>query len=173
MWENTSHLKNDYQFFDALKTKDRQIRGNCNLLTKVKFHELDWSFPLTCLFIKCSKSRFANPINHFLKARIHCEIFISDYFMKYSLMYILLHLIWFHEIDIKYVKRKPPRLRNKEFKKSLRPATLFKKRPWRRCSPVNFVKFLKASFLQNTSGRLFSKYENYFACFSRNAFIFF
>ena len=34
------YLKNDYQFFDALKRKDR-IRGNCNLLTKVKFHELE------------------------------------------------------------------------------------------------------------------------------------
>ena len=30
------YLKNDYQFFDALKTKDRKIRGNRNLLTKVK-----------------------------------------------------------------------------------------------------------------------------------------
>ena len=28
-----------YQFFDALKIKDRKIRGNCNLLTKVKFLE--------------------------------------------------------------------------------------------------------------------------------------
>ena len=27
-------------FFDASKTKDRKIRGNCNLLAKVKFHEL-------------------------------------------------------------------------------------------------------------------------------------
>ena len=34
------YLKNDHQFFDALKRKDR-IRGNCNLLTKVKFHELE------------------------------------------------------------------------------------------------------------------------------------
>ena len=30
-----SFLKNEYQFFDALKTKDRKIRGNCNLLSKV------------------------------------------------------------------------------------------------------------------------------------------
>ena len=43
------YLKNDYQFFDALKTKDRKIRGNCNLLTKVKFHELEWSSPLILL----------------------------------------------------------------------------------------------------------------------------
>ena len=31
-------LKNDFQFFDTLKTKDRKIRDNCNLLTEVKFH---------------------------------------------------------------------------------------------------------------------------------------
>ena len=35
------YLKNDYQFFGALKTKDRKIRANCNLLTKVKFYELE------------------------------------------------------------------------------------------------------------------------------------
>ena len=43
-----------------------------------------------------------------LKARIHCEIYLSDYFMKHNLTHISLHLIWFHEICIKYVKRKPP-----------------------------------------------------------------
>ena len=74
--------------------------------------------------------------------------------MKHSLMYISLHLNWFHEIHIKYVKRKPPQLRKKEFKESLRPATLLKIRLWRRCFPVTFVKFLKTPFLQNTSGRL-------------------
>ena len=37
----------------------------------------------------------------------------------------------------------------------LRPATLLKKRLWQRCFPVNFVKFLRTPFLQNTSGRLF------------------
>ena len=34
-------LGNDYQFFNALKAKDRKIRGNSNLLIKVKFHELE------------------------------------------------------------------------------------------------------------------------------------
>ena len=29
----------------------------------------------------------------------------------------------------------------------LRPATLLKKRLWRTCFPVNFVKFLRTSFL--------------------------
>ena len=36
----------------------------------------------------------------------------------------------------------------------LRPATLLKKSLWHRCFPVNFVKFLRTPFLQNTSGWL-------------------
>ena len=39
-------------------------------------------------------------------------------------------------------------------KHRLRPATLLKKRLWHRCFPVNFAKFLRTPFLQNTSGRL-------------------
>ena len=37
----------------------------------------------------------------------------------------------------------------------LRPATLLRKRVWHRCFPVNFVKFLRTPFLQNTSGYCF------------------
>ena len=36
----------------------------------------------------------------------------------------------------------------------LRPATLLKKRHWRKCFPVNFAKFLTTPFLQSTSGWL-------------------
>ena len=36
----------------------------------------------------------------------------------------------------------------------LRPATLLKKRLCRSCFPVNFSKFLRTPFLENTSGRL-------------------
>ena len=36
----------------------------------------------------------------------------------------------------------------------LRSATLLKKILWHRCFPVNFAKFLKTPFLQNTSRRL-------------------
>ena len=39
----------------------------------------------------------------------------------------------------------------------LRPATLLKKRLWHRFFPVNFAKFLRTPFLQNTSGRLLLK----------------
>ena len=35
------YLKNDYHFFDILKTKDCKITGNCNLLIKVKFYKLE------------------------------------------------------------------------------------------------------------------------------------
>ena len=35
-----------------------------------------------------------------------------------------------------------------------RTATLLKKSPWHRCFPVNFAKFLRKPYLQNTSGRL-------------------
>ena len=42
LYEKTHrYLKNDYNFFDSLRTKDRKIRGNCNSLIKVKFHELE------------------------------------------------------------------------------------------------------------------------------------
>ena len=41
----------------------------------------------------------------------------------------------------------------------LRPATLLKKRLWRRCFPVNFAKFLGQLFLQNTPGRLLLEFQ--------------
>ena len=48
LYEKTHrYLKNDCQFFDALKIKERKIRGNWNFLTEVNFHELEWSSPLT------------------------------------------------------------------------------------------------------------------------------
>ena len=37
----------------------------------------------------------------------------------------------------------------------LRPVTLLKKRFWQRCSLLNFAKFLRTPFLQNTSGGYF------------------
>ena len=44
----------------------------------------------------------------------------------------------------------------------LGPATLFKKRLWHRCFPVNFAKFLRTPFLPNTSGRLLLKHRSLF-----------
>ena len=43
--------------------------------------------------------------------------------------------------------------------KDLWPATLLRKRLWHRCFPLNFAKFLRTPFLQNTSGRLLLFFE--------------
>ena len=42
------------------------------------------------------------------------------------------------------------------------PTTLLRKRPWHRCFSVNFLKFLRTHFLQNTSGRLFLDISDFF-----------
>ena len=39
------------------------------------------------------------------------------------------------------------------------PVTLSKKSLWHRCFPVNFAKFLRTSFLQNSSGGCFCKLQ--------------
>ena len=44
-----------------------------------------------------------------------------------------------------------------------RPATLLKKRLWHRCFPVNFEKFLRTPFLQNTSGKMLLLYLTRFS----------
>ena len=46
----------------------------------------------------------------------------------------------------------------------LKPASLLKKRLWHRCFPVNFAKFLKTFYLQNTSGRLLLCFKNVCCC---------
>ena len=46
------------------------------------------------------------------------------------------------------------------------PATLLKKRFWHRCFPVNFAKFLRIPFLQNTSARLLLYWTQLFCLFS-------
>ena len=44
-----------------------------------------------------------------------------------------------------------------------KPATLLKKRLWHRCFPVNFAKFLRTPFSQNTSGRLLHDKHHFLA----------
>ena len=76
-------------------------------------------------------------------------------------------MVWFHNYFsaifrsshkrysiIKGVPRNYAKFTGKHLCQSLRPATLLKKRLWRRCFLANFAKFLTTSFLQNTSGRL-------------------
>ena len=54
----------------------------------------------------------------------------------------------------KGVLRNFAKITEKHLCQSLRSATLLKKRLWHRCFPVNFEKFLRTPFLQNTSRRL-------------------
>ena len=42
----------------------------------------------------------------------------------------------------------------------VRVSFLLKKRPWHRCFPLNFAKFLRTPFLQSTSGGCFCKFLN-------------
>ena len=49
-----------------------------------------------------------------------------------------------------------------------RPATFLKKWLWYRCFPVNFVKFLKTTFLQNTSEQLFLLLSRWVICINYN-----
>ena len=44
-----------------------------------------------------------------------------------------------------------------KMQKQMAPAALLKKRPWHRCFPVNFAKFLRTHFLKNTTGRAASE----------------
>ena len=78
--------------------------------------------------------------------------FLTISWNTFNVYFITFNLISWNSYEI--CKKEPPRLRKKEFKRSLRPATLLKKRLWRRYFPVNFAKFLKTPFLQNTFGRL-------------------
>ena len=50
--------------------------------------------------------------------------------------------------------------------------TLLKKRLWHRCFPVNYAKFLRTLFLQNTSGGCFCKFfKEYARWSSRRSFV--
>ena len=49
-----------------------------------------------------------------------------------------------------------------------RPATFLKKWLWYRCFPVNFVKFLKTTFLQNTSEQLLLLLSRWVICINYN-----
>ena len=62
----------------------------------------------------------------------------------------------FRKIQIKNFDKKETLCQSLFFIKvaGLRPTILFKKRLRHRCFPVNFAKFLRTPFSQNTSGRL-------------------
>ena len=54
----------------------------------------------------------------------------------------------------------------KQSPEKVRPATLFKKRPWHRCFPVNFAKCLRTSSLHNNTELLLLTLSRDTACHS-------
>ena len=54
----------------------------------------------------------------------------------------------------KCCQKQPPEFFYKNGVLRLQACNDIKKRLWHRCFPVNFAKFLRTSFSQNTSGRL-------------------
>ena len=70
----------------------------------------------------------------------------------FSVKSIEIDTITFHTCLNVYQKQ-PPKVLYEN-----RPATLLKKRLWHRCFHVNFAKFSRTSFLQNSSERLLLTY---------------
>ena len=89
---------------------------------------LKFVWPFETLFIKCSKFRSSYPEVFFKKGTLRN-------FAKFTGKHVCQSLC-FNKVA------------------GLRSANLFKKILSHRCFPVNFAKFLRTSFLQNTSGRL-------------------
>ena len=120
----------------------------CRLLDRLHFSRLavltvkwqDW-----CVFIKmmsfrncCSLSRYLTIKSRSSHPRCSIKTGVLRNFAKFKGKHLCQRLFF-----------------NKNA--GLRPATIIKKRLWHRCFPVNFAKFLRAPFLQNTSGRLLLK----------------
>ena len=60
----------------------------------------------------------------------------------------------FSNMLLAYMEKQPKKAQ-RHFLINRRLATLLKKSLWHRCFPVNFAKFLRTPFLQNTSGGCF------------------
>ena len=85
---------------------------------------------------------FIAQINHLLGSGFHTHKYINCTFMLFcSFKHAYIGLQNFFQL----IQKQAP---------GLMDATLLKKRPWHKRLPVNFAKFLRASFLQNTSAWL-------------------
>ena len=72
-------------------------------------------------------------------------------------MFVPIHFMFLGEIFQKQSPKPRPAtlLKTRFWHRCFRPATMLKKRLWHMCFPVNFAKFLRTLFLQNTSGDCF------------------
>ena len=92
----------------------------------------------------------------FIKCSLRSYAFLHSLNEKQRRFYI--SIIYFNNaFSQQYLfQKQPPEVfcKKNTCARDLRPATLFKKRTWHRCFSVNFAKFLRAPFQQNTSGCL-------------------
>ena len=108
------------------------------------------------------------PSKWFKKYILYCKAFISDSFIfmfSKSALFIFRNSLQRCSIEIGALKNFI-KVTGKHLRQSLwwscRPAALIKKRFWRSCFLVNFVKFLRTRFSQNISRRLFLYFEKCF-----------
>ena len=66
--------------------------------------------------------------------------------------------IWFRSSFKKFTKFTGKQMCRSLFFNEVSGLQLYQKRDWHRCFPVNFAKFHRTPFLQNTSGRLLPLY---------------
>ena len=89
------------------------------------------------------------------KLRI-CTLFKQWFFLPdvYALKYYPLRVYMYRQDFSEYMSFESKCTKRPPLLLQARSATLLKKRLWHRCFSVNFAKFLRTLFLQNTSGRL-------------------
>ena len=66
--------------------------------------------------------------------------------MKHSWMYISLHLIWFHEIDTKYVKKETSTIKKKGIQRKPEACNFIKKETLAQVFSCEFCEFSKNIF---------------------------
>ena len=149
---NNDESENDEQINEYMKNNNSTEyarEGDTNSSTKPKDE--------VCFFMNNSLS-ISQEFN-FSKSLGYCR---GNYFTKSKLYHMSFICVLY--IDLKKqppevfcknaVLRNFPKFTEKHLRECLCPATLVKKKLWVRCFPVNFAKFPRTAFLQNTSKRL-------------------
>ena len=162
--------KNKCKFFRRFvcwKTQRKQVAKHKKPNEKLQVFVLLFSFrPSLIRHIHCFGYKFCYQNKRKFFCWFHMFLFYGLYFELYSLsvlciFYSTIHLyteaatrdVLWKKVFLEISQNLCQNLFFNEFA-GLRPATLLKKKLWHRCFPVNFVKFLRTRFLQNTSGPL-------------------
>ena len=122
-------MRNFQGIIFILTRKYRDIFKPANIYRFSWFNKLDHVFHIN-IIAYCRQNR-------------HVRLAIYTDLLTLNKLFFIFGCIWLNKI-----------VTFKSIHQRCSTATLLKKRLWHRCFPVNFVKFLRTQFLQNTSGRL-------------------